>query len=139
MIDRLESLNNQIEENSMRVQFFNELLTDLKKQLEAIVSDNNNLKINKIISNLSASQTLILANEKTMPDNKFVKKLLEKHPNLTPQEIQLSFLVMRGLSSKEISSQTFRELSTVRVARSRLRKKLSLETDDNLSLYLKQI
>ncbi len=139
MTDRLESLKNQIEENNIRVQFFNSLLNDLKKQLEGVSSENNSSKINKIISDLSASQNQILFDEKRMPDNKFVKKLLKNHPGLTPQEIQLSFMVMNGLSSKEISSQTFRELSSVRVARSRLRKKLGLETDDNLSVYLKQI
>ena len=72
------------------------------------------------------------------PDPLFVNALTKKHQNLTPHEIQLCFYLKRNLPSKDIANLTFRELNSVKIARSRLRKKLNLCDTENLSVYLGQ-
>lgn len=69
-------------------------------------------------------------------DQEFYKNLAQKHPNLTPAEIKLCFFLRLNMSTKEIASMTFQTYDSVRIARTRLRKKMNLGTDDNLVGYL---
>jgi DNA-binding CsgD family transcriptional regulator len=66
----------------------------------------------------------------------FLKRLLIKHPALQPVDIQLCLLLRRNLPSKEIASLTYRSTNTVKVARSRLRGRLGLHSEENLYKYL---
>lgn len=68
--------------------------------------------------------------------NSFYKVLLERFPALTPNERKLCALIRSGLSSKDIAALTFQNPQSVDVARYRLRKKLSLETEENLTNFL---
>lgn len=72
-------------------------------------------------------------------DDEYVKRLLKKHPNLLPSEIKLCFFLKKNLYSKEIANLINRSVNTVKVARSRLRKKLNIETNENLVNYLVKI
>ena len=72
------------------------------------------------------------------PDKNFIHNLLNNHGNLTPQEIQLSYMLKNDLNTKDIATITFREEGSVKVARSRLRKKLQLDEAHNLVTYLCQ-
>ncbi|MFA8299963.1 MAG: tetratricopeptide repeat protein [Hyphomicrobiales bacterium] len=72
--------------------------------------------------------------EKVHPN--FYKKLLSVYPNLTSNEQKLCGLIRLGLSNKAISSITFKEIRSIDSARNRLRKKLSLESDVDLHLFL---
>jgi DNA-binding response OmpR family regulator len=69
-------------------------------------------------------------------NQEFYQKLSQKHPNLTPAEIKLCFFLRLNMSTKEISSMTFQTYDSVRIARTRLRKKMNLTTNDNLVGYL---
>lgn len=69
-------------------------------------------------------------------DQEFYRNLGTKHPNLTPAEIKLCYFLRMNLSSKEIASMTFQTYDSVRIARTRLRKKMNLTNDDNLVGYL---
>ncbi len=69
-------------------------------------------------------------------DQQFFKSISEKHPNLTPAELKLSLYLRMNLSTKEISGLTFQTYDSVRIARTRLRKKLNLSNDDNLVGYI---
>lgn len=62
----------------------------------------------------------------------FYKKLEDKYPGLTQNEKRLAALLRLKLSSKEISSITGISSKSVDMSRYRLRKKLGLETEDNL-------
>ncbi|WP_280672835.1 MULTISPECIES: tetratricopeptide repeat protein [unclassified Dysgonomonas] len=68
----------------------------------------------------------------------FYTRLLNKHPNLSPNEKKLCALIHLNMSSKEISSITFQSVKSIEIARSRLRKKMNLSREENLSLYLQQ-
>lgn len=60
-------------------------------------------------------------------DEVFFKKLSEKFPNLTNQELRLCGLIRMKLSNEEMAAMTGKSLSTLHVSKSRLRKKLGLE------------
>jgi PAS domain S-box-containing protein len=66
----------------------------------------------------------------------FYQVLLEKYPNLTPNERKLCALIRSGLSSKDIAVLTFQNPQSVDVARYRLRKKFNLINDENLIDFL---
>ncbi len=66
----------------------------------------------------------------------FSKKLLDKYPSITNAEIKLCILLKLGMSTKDISSVLFQSEGSVRVSRSRLRKKLELDATQNLLTFL---
>ncbi len=74
---------------------------------------------------------------KINPD--FNKNLLNRHPDISPSEIKLCAMLRLNLSSKEIAAIFCQSIEGVRVSRTRLRKKLLLESEDNLVTYLMQI
>lgn len=69
----------------------------------------------------------------------FLKKLKEKHPTITPREMDLATYLLMNMSTKEIAE--FMNISTggVDLARYRLRKKLELNQKENLIGYFMSI
>ncbi|HET8809059.1 MAG TPA: tetratricopeptide repeat protein [Flavobacteriaceae bacterium] len=66
----------------------------------------------------------------------FFDLLKKRYPDLTTNELRLSALVKLNLTIKEISTILNISPDSVKTARYRLRKKLGLETEDNLSEFL---
>ncbi|NOX45881.1 MAG: response regulator [Chlorobi bacterium] len=66
----------------------------------------------------------------------FEKTLLEKHNSLTPSEIKLSILARMGLNLKQLAGVLYVTPESIRVSRSRLRKKLDIAPEQNLQAYL---
>ncbi|OYT15765.1 MAG: hypothetical protein B7C24_11360 [Bacteroidetes bacterium 4572_77] len=66
----------------------------------------------------------------------FTKSLVRLHPSLTSTEIELCQMTRLGLKNKEIAELMFITLGSLRVSKSRLRKKMGLPTKQNLQLYL---
>jgi DNA-binding CsgD family transcriptional regulator len=72
--------------------------------------------------------------EQVHPD--FFKKLKETYPQLTPTELKLCALIRLSLSIKESASVLSISPDSVKVSRHRVRKKLGLTTDDNLTEFI---
>jgi CheY-like chemotaxis protein/DNA-binding CsgD family transcriptional regulator len=66
----------------------------------------------------------------------YVQMLAETHPDLSPGEVKLSIFLKLGMNTKDIANLLFLTPESVKVARSRLRKKLGLSPTDNLYRYL---
>ena len=66
----------------------------------------------------------------------FYKNLLKQFPDLTGTEIKLCAFIRLGLSIKDIASIMYITPESVKVARSRLRKKLGLSSEMNLQTFL---
>ena len=66
----------------------------------------------------------------------FQNALVSKHPNLTPSEIKLATLLRLNLSTKHIAGILYLSADSVRVARTRLRRKLNLKPEANLTAYI---
>lgn len=71
--------------------------------------------------------------------NEFVINLSKKFPNLTPKDIKLCIYLKMNLSSKEIAPMMNISYRGVELHRYRLRKKLNLVQDENLSKFLLMI
>ena len=69
----------------------------------------------------------------------FLFKIKDKFPTLTEKEVQLSVQVKLKLSSKEIANLNNISLNSVEIGRHRLRKKLNLDTKENLVEFLQKI
>ena len=68
--------------------------------------------------------------------NEFITTLSKKFPNLTSKDIKLCIYLKMNLSSKEIAPMMNISFRGVELHRYRLRKKLQLETEENLSQFL---
>ena len=66
----------------------------------------------------------------------FYKKLNELFPNLTPNELKLCAFLRLNMSSKDIAAITFLSVNSINIARHRLRKKLNIEQEENLIIFL---
>lgn len=69
----------------------------------------------------------------------FTQRLQQKHPTLTRTELKVCCYLRMGLSSKDIAPLFSISTRSVEMTRYRLRKKLGLERDENLTAYLEQI
>ena len=68
--------------------------------------------------------------------NEFIINLSKKYPNLTPKDIKLCVYLKMNLSSKEIAPMMNISFRGVELHRYRLRKKLNLSQEENLSKFL---
>lgn len=66
----------------------------------------------------------------------FIQILCETHPELSPAEIKLCIFLKLGMNTKDISNLLYLAPESIKVARSRLRKKMGLSLAHNLQNYL---
>ncbi len=69
----------------------------------------------------------------------FENELMKICPELKPSDIRLAVLLRLNLSSKEIAEISFKQIESIKTARYRLRKKLKLSFNDNLSDFLNNL
>lgn len=69
----------------------------------------------------------------------FLKRLKEKHPTISPRELDLSTYLLMNMSTKELVEIMNISSGGVELARYRLRKKLDLNKKENLTGYLMSI
>jgi tetratricopeptide (TPR) repeat protein len=69
----------------------------------------------------------------------FYQKLMQKFPDLTPNEIKICAFLKLNMTSKDISAITFQSVKSLEVARHRLRKKMGIERDENLVTMLQNL
>lgn len=84
-------------------------------------------------------KTDLFINEINKNEEAFLERLKQAHEDLSKNEVVLATLLRIGLSSKEIALLIDSNPKTVNMARYRLRKKLNLETDDNLVSYFESL
>ncbi len=68
--------------------------------------------------------------------NDFLIRLQNKYPDLSPNNLKLCAFLRMNLSTKEISKLTYQPINTIDTARTRLRRKLNLTKEDNLTTFL---
>ena len=69
----------------------------------------------------------------------FLKRLKEKHPTISPRELDLSTYLLMNMSTKEIAEIMNISSGGVEVSRYRLRKKFKLNKKEDLTGYLMSI
>lgn len=71
--------------------------------------------------------------------NQFSNNLSKKYPNLTSKDIKLCMYLKMNLSSKEIAPMMNISFRSIEIQRYRLRKKMNLAKEENLSKFLLSI
>lgn len=126
----------------------NEILTEIKSDLFKVVSrlkgDGTKefkqmllVVNNKIDSNMRSDEVLKRIEEQfDLVHNNFMKRLQEKHPELSLNERMMCAYLIMNLSSKEIAPLLNISIRGVETIRYRIRKKFGLDREESLTEYL---
>jgi len=136
----IESKNRELANSTMSIIKKNEFLNDIKNELLE-GSGKNITKVVKIIdTNLNNTDDWKLFEEAfNNADKKFLDKIKAKHPELTPNDLRLCAYLRLNLTSKEIAPLLNISPRSVEVKRYRLRKKMNLDHNANLTNYILEI
>ncbi len=99
-----------------------------KKARELLTFASSHLKINKEIQQFQENVEQV--------NQDFFNRLLVKHPDLTPSEKQICGLIRLNLTTKDIASIKNTSTKAVEMARYRLRKKLSIDSKQDINQFL---
>ena len=120
-------------------EFTNELLDKLDQISQGGESSPRDIKD---LKNYIKFQLQVDSNLKVFQENiakinhEFMAKLKERYPDLSPSEQQMCALLRLKLSTKEIATVKNISPASVKVMRHRLRKKMNLNSEINLSEFL---
>jgi tetratricopeptide (TPR) repeat protein len=144
--EELEFKNKELATNVMYMIRKNELIAQISERLiksKLAFKKENQRIIEEIIHDLQASTEDNIWRDFEVRfqqvHNEFYEKLNQKFPNLSSNEKRLCAFLRLNMSTKEISAITYQSLNSLTVARSRLRKKLGLDSDDNLIYFLESL
>ena len=134
----IESKNRELANSTMNLINKNEFLNEIRNELLKQGKENSIDKVVKIIDkNINNKDDWKLFQEAfNNVDKDFVKKVKEKHPSLTPNDLRLCAYLRLNLSSKEIAPLLNISSKSVEVKRYRLRKKMNLEHENSLTDYI---
>lgn len=137
----IESKNRELAVSTMSLIKKNEFLNTIKQELLKLEHNKNLRPVIKIIDkNLNNTDDWKLFEEAfNNADKDFLKKIKEKHPNLTPNDLRLCAYLRLNLSSKEIAPLLNISPRSVEVKRYRLRKKMNLPHESSLTNYILEI
>lgn len=140
-----EKVNNLHKTLNLKIDIEQTLLENLKK-----IKKNKNIDIDSeqlLRDLLSKVNNLILidkrnyqfSDESYIENKLFIEKLADRFPALTNKELKLCPYFRMDLSSKEISSLENNTDGSIRVYKTKIRNKLGLTKDDDLSAFLNSI
>lgn len=138
----IESKNRELASSTMNIIKKNELLNTIKKELKKSESEKSGLRNVELIidKNLNNEDDWKHVEEAfNNLDKDFLKKLKEKHLDLTPHDLRFCTYLRLNLSSKEIAPLLNISVRSVEIKRYRLRKKLKLKHSDSLVSYILEI
>jgi len=124
----------------------NEFITNIAEKLlksQQIVNKEAQELIQSVIKDMESNVDDTIWNEFEVRFQQVHKEFYERlnavHPNLTPNEKKICAFLKLNMTTKDISSITFQSVSSIVTARSRLRKKMGIDRDENLITYLQQL
>ena len=119
----------------------NEFLNSIKSELSNVDGNKEIKNVLRIIDrNLNNTDDWKFFQEAfNNADKDFLKKIGEKHPELTPNDLRLCAYLRLNLSSKEIAPLLNISYRSVEVKRYRLRKKMKLKASQGLIKYILDI
>ncbi len=138
----IENKNRELGISTMSLIKKNEFLNSIKKELKKIKDDHNSLKhvIRVIDKNLNNEDDWnVFEKAFNNVDKEFLKIIKKLHPELTSNDLRLCTYLRLNLSSKEIAPLFNISSKSVEVKRYRLRKKMGLSHESNLTDYILEI
>ncbi len=140
----LAHINKELTSSTIHLINKNEQLGSVKGLLEGLLESRHDApktEIKRIISEIDKSLSSDADWHKfernfNLVHGDFIKRLLEQYPLLTPQEVKLSAYLRLNLNTKEIAQLMNISIRGVEISRYRLRKKLNLERNENLTEFV---
>ena len=117
MVKDLQNLNKKFKKGEDPGEFVNTIINDLDTQLKEESWKRFDIYFQRV-------------------HKEFQKNLLNKFPNLTVGELRLCIFLRMGMNSKDISAAISQTVGTVKVSRFRLREKLNMQKEENLTVFL---
>lgn len=139
--NEIESKNRELAVSTMSLIKKNEFLNTIKNELTEKVDTSNLKPVIKIIDkNINNKDDWKLFEEAfNNADKDFLKKIKSMHPKLTSNDLRLCAYLRLNLSSKEIAPLLNISPRSVEVKRYRLRKKMDLPHETNLTDYILEL
>lgn len=139
--EEIDTKNRELAVSTMSLIKKNEFLSKIKKDLGAIKDLGTIKTVVKTIDNsLNNEDDWEFFKEAfNNADKEFFKRLKDKHPALTPNDLKLCAYLRLNLSSKEIASLLNISTRSTEVKRYRLRKKMNLPHEVSLNNYILEI
>lgn len=147
-LDKLEkALKNKTLELANRAkksQDKNRILREARDKMQALEATSQVSKIriqdvSKLIDSCIELEDNTFEIQMSELHQEFFRKMKELYPELSGNDLRLCAYVKLGFSAKEIAEMLHIQPSSVYISRSRLRKKLNLETDEDLYGFLNSI
>lgn len=140
--EELEALRIENESNRIALRFRQEQLVKLM-ELVGKIEGNREIVLNiSALVNKDRDERFLsyLDQVVTISNSPLIRKISLKYPGITKAELELCYWLYLGLDTKGISNLTFRSPGSVKVQRSRLRKKLGIrDLSQSLVSFLDQI
>ncbi len=140
--EQIRLRDNELDASAIAIAQRVEVLNTIKEELETIKDDNPKLvAVNKTVKNLiqSSSDISLVTDRIESQYPTLAIELKNKHPELSDTEIRYCLLTKLNLSLKETASMLNVTPNTVKVTRSRLKKKMGIPSDLSFKSYLDQI
>ncbi|RZL41746.1 MAG: transcriptional regulator, partial [Pedobacter sp.] len=144
----LASKNRELANSAMTLVYKNELLQKLSEEILKLKDENGKKladeqvrRIQKVINDGMNDERdwHLFENSFNEAHESFFKKLKIGHPDLVPNDLKLCAYLRMNMSSKEMSSLLNITLRGVEIRRYRLRKKLNVPHDKNLTEFLMEL
>lgn len=145
LLNEITSKNMELAKNTMAMIRKNELLIDIRKEFEIQKEELGNRlpskyfnRINKLIeSSLNSEHDWEMFEHLfDQAHENFFKRLKQEYPDLTTSDFRLCAYLRMNLSSKEIAPLLNISIRGVEEKRYRLRKKIGLSTEQNLTEFI---
>lgn len=143
LVDQLDHTNKELTTYVMYLLRKNEFITSIAEKLKLakpVIKNENKKVIGDLIKELESNSGMVSWEEFEVRFQKvytgFYKKLSTLYPDLSPNELRLCAFLRLNMTTKEISAITYQSINSITVARYRLRKKLGLDTNENLIGFL---
>ncbi|MBT8271757.1 MAG: hypothetical protein KJO25_06915, partial [Bacteroidia bacterium] len=137
----IESKNRELAISTMSLIKKNEFLRGIQEDLNKLNGEDELKRVIKLIDrNLNNTDDWKFFEEAfNNADKDFLKKVKNLHPKLTSNDLRLCAYLRLNLSSKEIAPLLNISTRSVEVKRYRLRKKMNLPHETNLSSYILEL
>lgn len=138
MQNELEFKESQLSAMTLQMIQKNELMQELKERIEQSKTESNDNGLDKIISRgLNQDKEWSDFNTHFESLNKnFYARLKQAYPDISPNDLKICALIKLNLSIKEMAGILNISPDSVKTARYRLRKKLQMNTEDNLTDFI---
>lgn len=140
----IDTKNNELMSKAVQMAHKNELLSGIKESLEIIKTATEADRL-KSLRNLTRTLETEIENKESWEqfllyfdqvNRNFITELQAKHPNLTQNDLRMCALTHLNMSNREIATLLNISIQGVEKSRYRLKKRLNLTVDDDLSQYL---